>query len=215
MIKVIIADDQTLFRKMLEEILAKDTEIRIVATAADGKEAVALAKHYRPDIILLDIKMPEKSGIEALKELKIVLPEVKIMMLTTFEDVESITESCSLGADGYLVKDMKPEVLKMAIKCVYHDIVLFHRTVYHVIAPALSVNSLNTKEKFEFGNLSFDAVDIQIIKLIAEGRTNKEIAQILNYSEGTIKNKVSRILGMTGFSDRTQISVFAIKNNII
>ncbi len=139
MIRVMVADDQMLFRTMLEEMLRKDAEIEIVASAASGREAVILALQHKPDVVLLDIQMPEKNGVEALKEIKAALPDTKVVMLTTFEDVENITASCHLGADGYLVKDMKPNILLMAIKCIYHDIVLFHRGAYSIIISSRGV----------------------------------------------------------------------------
>ncbi len=214
-IRVLIADDQTLFRNMLEGILKMDESIEIVATAANGQEAVQLAMEHKPDIVLLDIQMPEKNGVEALEEIKEHLTGTKVVMLTTFEDIESITASYFGGADGYLVKDMEPDILIMAIKCIHHDIVLMHKSAYSIISSTKGSMITNTKKYVKFGNITFDRIDIMIIRQIAEGRTNREIAALLNYSEGTIKNRVSNILSMTGLSDRTQISVFALKNNII
>lgn len=215
MIRVLVADDQTLFRTMLEGFLKMDNDIEIVASASNGDEAVRLALEHKPDIALLDIQMPDKTGVEALCEIKAKLPGTKVVMLTTFEDVDSIAASCNGGVDGYLVKDMKPDILIMAIKCINNGIVTIHQGAYSVIFPSKGSGLSNNEGRVEFGDISFNRVDIMIIKLIAEGRTNKEIAQILNYSEGTIKNRVSNILNMTGLSDRTQVSVFAIKNNLI
>ena len=214
LIKIIVADDQTLFRTMLEEMLKLDKEIEIVASASNGFEATQFAIEYMPDIVLLDIQMPEMTGIEALKEIKKSLPKTKVVMLTTFENVDTIMDSCNAGADGSLVKDMKPDILIMAIKCIYNDIVLINSAAYSVLFSSKNT-IVKSKDKYEFGNVCFDYVDIMIMRQIVEGRTNKEIAQVLNYSEGTIKNRVSRILSTTGLSDRTQISVFALKNNII
>ena len=215
MIKIVIADDQTLFRKMLEEMLKLDKEIEILASVENGNEALRACTELKPDILLLDIQMPLKTGLETLVELKSVHPSVKVVMLTTFEDEKNIRTCCLHGADGYLVKDMKPDVLVMAIKCIYHELVIMHHGVYSIIKNDLSSLPITNEEKFEIGEFVLDSMDIQIIKQIAEGRKNKEIAQSLNYSEGTIKNKVSRILSVTNLSDRTQISVFAIKNNLI
>jgi DNA-binding NarL/FixJ family response regulator len=215
MIRIMIADDQTLFRNMLEEVLNREPLFEIVGTASDGKEAVELAKRLRPDIVLMDIKMPEKSGIHALQEISNSVSTLKVIMLTTFEDIQSITDSCLIGAKGYLVKDIKPEVLIMAIKCVYHDIVTFHKSAYETICSQQVMSHNTSRERYTYGNFVFDGVDIRIMRCITEGMTNREIGILLNYSEGTIKNRVSKILSVTGLTDRTQISVFALKNNIV
>lgn len=215
MIRVLIADDQLLFRSMLEEVLKRDGEIEIAASASSGEEAIALALQHTPDVALLDIQMPGRSGIDALKEIKAALPETKVALLTTFEIAENIAAACQYGADGYLMKDMKPEILLMAIKCIHNNLVLFHRSVYSSIHTLRGMTSHMSPDRVEFGGMSFDAVDILIMRQIAEGKTNKDIANILCYSEGTVKNRVSKILFMTGLSDRTELSVFAIKNQII
>ncbi|WHH61344.1 response regulator transcription factor [Petroclostridium sp. X23] len=215
MIKVLIADDQLLFRVMLEEMLKKDKDIEIVASCAGGEEAVKLSQLNKPDIVLLDIQMPDKTGVEALKDIKTHLPDTKVVMLTTFEDIENISAAYQLRADAYLVKDIKPDILIMAIKCIYNDIVLFHGSVFSAMVSSKMMLFQNTNDRVEIGDIVFDSVDVAIMKQIAEGKTNKDIARLLNYSEGTIKNRVSRILSTTGLSDRTEISVFAIKNQII
>lgn len=215
MIKVLIADDQTLFRTMLEVIIHSDSEFELIGSASNGKEALEIALLKKPDVAILDVHMPEMSGIEVLKELKKELPNTKIVMLTTFEEVENITAATNADVDGYLLKDMKPDVLIMAIKCVYNDLVLMHQGVFNIICPEKGTFMPSNHEKISLGKLTFDKSDIMIIKQITEGRTNKEIAKILNYSEGTIKNKVSMILSQTGLPDRGQIALFAIKNNIV
>ncbi|NTV90648.1 MAG: response regulator transcription factor [Clostridiales bacterium] len=215
MIRIIIADDQLLFRSMLEEMLRKDKEIEILASVSSGEEAVALSLRHAPDVVLLDVQMPGKGGIDALREIKKALPATRVALLTTFENPENIKAACQYGADGYLVKDMKPDILLMAIKCIYNDIVLMHGSVYSLLLSTKSIFPGSSSEKVEFGDLVFDPIDIIIMKQIADGKTNKDIAHLINYSEGTIKNRVSKILGMTGLSDRTEITVFALKNQII
>ena len=215
MIRVLIADDQVLFLKMLEEILKREDEIEVIGIATTGQEALDSAYKNCPDVVLMDIKMPEKSGLVALKELKIAFPDLKVVMLTTFEDSDTVLQSCQMGADGYLVKDIQPHVLVMAIKCVYNDLMIMHKNAYGMLCHHNDQAKITAKERIVFGNITLDGIDMHIVKLIAEGKTNKEIAHHLNYSEGTIKNRVSRILNLTGMTDRTQISVFAIKNNLI
>ncbi len=215
MIRIMVADDQLLFRAMLESMLKKDDELEIVASASSGDEAIMLALQHKPDVVLMDIQMPCKNGMEALKEIKAALPQTKVAMLTTFENLENIKAACQSGADGYLVKDMKPDILLMAVKCIYNDIVMFHSSVYSMMLSTKGMITNYSSEKVEFGDIVFDPVDIIIMKQIAEGKTNKDIAHLICYSEGTVKNRVSKILSMTGLSDRTEITVFAIKNQII
>lgn len=215
MIRIIIADDQLLFRTMLKEMLSKDADIEIVALSSNGEQAVLDCANYKPDIALLDIGMPLKDGIQALSEIKKSLPKTKVILLTTFEDSESIYEAVKLGADGYLIKEMTPEVLISAVKNIHNDMIIFHKSVYHVLQSIVGDAHTGKEQKLEIGSVIFEATDIGIMKLIAKGKSNKEIAQTLNYSEGTIKNKISKILAATGLSDRTEITVFAINNGII
>lgn len=214
MIRVIVADDQTLFRTMLEKQLEMDDEIRVVASVENGEEAVKMVLKHRPEVILLDNQMPVKDGITALIEIKKMAPETKVAILTAFEDSLSVMNATNSEADGYLIKDMTPEVLAMAVKCIYHDIVMIHKSAYSFVS-SLNRHVSHNNKLIKFGGFTFDKVDIMIMKHIADGRTNKEIAKFLDYSEGTIKNRISSIISMTGLGDRTQISIFALKNNIV
>jgi DNA-binding NarL/FixJ family response regulator len=215
MVRIIIADDQLLFRTMLAEMLKKDAEIEIAAECGNGEETLAACFKLMPDMVLLDIGMPNKGGIEVLRELKAVLPDVRVVMLTTFEDDENIKTAVLLGADGYLIKELTPDALIMAIKSIHNDMILFHRGAYHVLQSALEAQQNLREQKLAIGDMVFDAVDISIIKLIVQGKSNREIAALLHYSEGTIKNRVSKILSVTGFSHRSEISVFAVNNQIV
>ncbi len=213
MIKVLLADDQLLFRLMLEEMLRKDNEIEIVATASDGYEAVELVRKCAPDVALLDIQMPKLSGVEALREIKQEFPAVKVIMLTTFENLNNLNRASKYKADGYILKDIKPETLIMAIKCTCNNLVVVHKDVYTLFSERERVDV--PRDRIEIDGISFDRIDVLIIKNIAEGKTNKAIAKMLNYSEGTVKNRITKILDLTGLADRTEITVFAIKNSII
>ena len=137
MIRVLIADDQLLFRSMLKEMLTKDSEIEIVASCANGEEAVAECLRHKPDIALLDIEMPYKGGIEALSEIKEILPNTKVAILTTFEGDENIKTAITLGADGYLIKEMTPNALILAVKSIYNNMFLLHRGALETLQDAL------------------------------------------------------------------------------
>lgn len=215
MIRILIADDQQLFSSMLKEILQRDEEIEIIALCKNGYEAVEKTLQLKPDLVLLDIGMPEKGGIDALGEIKKALPKTKVAMLTTFEDEDNIKDAILLGADGYLIKDLTPSTLISAIKNINNDIVLLHRGAYRTLQDALN-NMKNCKnQKLELGEMVFDSTDVNIMKMVVQGKSNKDICNALNYSEGTIKNRVSKMLSITGLSNRMELSVFAINNQII
>ncbi|MEA5060367.1 MAG: response regulator transcription factor [Candidatus Pelethousia sp.] len=215
MIRVLLADDHLLFRSMLEEMLKRDDAIEIVASCADGKEALEGCRTQEPDIALLDIGMPGKGGMDALQEIKERMPQIKVVMLTTFEDDESIKSAAGFGADGYLIKDMKPETLIMSIKCIYDGMAVFHKSAYALLQSALADIPRVKDKKVQIGAMVFDAVDIKILQLIIQGKSNRDIGACLNYSEGTIKNKITKLLSLTGFSDRTELSVFAINHRLV
>lgn len=215
MIRLVMADDHLLFRSMLEEMLKRDDEMEIVASYADGCAALEGCKTYRPDIALLDIGMPGKNGIEVLKEIKGCCPQIKVVILTTFENEEQMKLAIQNGADGYLIKDMKPETLIMSLKCVYNNMVLFHNSIHGILQSYVPENQNIKSHKVQVDDMVFDGVDIKIMQMIVQGKSNRDIGLALNYSEGTIKNKVSRMLALTGYSDRTELSVFAINQDLV
>lgn len=215
MIRILVADDHLLFRSMLEEMLRRDDGFEIIASCSNGLEVLRCCREQTLDIALLDIGMPGKGGIEVLKDIKESFPKVKAVMLTTFEDDENIKLAVQLGADGYLIKDMMPETLIMSIKCIYNNMILFHKGAYKLLQTAITDAHGTKSRKVTIDNMVFDATDIRILQLIVQGKSNKEIGAILSYSEGTIKNKISKLLSVTGFSDRTELSVFAINHAIV
>jgi len=217
MIRLLIADDQRLFADMLKTILQAQEEFDVVAYAGSGQEAVEQYKAHIPDICLLDIQMPESNGLFALEKIKEINPDAGVIMLTTFSDDDNIIAACLGGADGYLLKDILPEVLTDAIKCVHSGLVVMSKEVRGLLAEKLRYQSQTAglKPQNEFKDKGFDERDIQIICLIAKGMSNKAIAEQMNYSEGTVRNRVSNILAVTGLNDRTQIALFAIKNRLV
>lgn len=223
MIKVIIADDQVLLREMLKIMLLQDHEIEVVGCAGNGSEAINLCKLHKPDIVLMDIRMPDMGGMRALEEIKKSFPKIKVIMLTTFEDTNNITEACLNGADGYILKDIKPDLLILAVKCIYNDLFVVGKSIHQYIMQQFIISCGNKVTLSPNGNspysdthdIDLDKTDLRIIRLIAEGNNNKEIAEFLNFSEGTVKNRISRILSFTGLKDRTQLVVYALKSNLI
>lgn len=216
MIKVMVVDDQVLLKQTLLFMLDQDKEITVLDGGENGFEAIDNCKEYRPHVILMDLRMPKMGGLKAMKEIKTLFPTVKIMVLTTFEDDQSIFQSLENGADGYIVKDIKPEELIMAVKSVYNNLYVMHYNVLNVLKQEI----LRITEERQKNNDTIEAFDlspmeIKIIQQMVNGKSNKEIAQKLNFTEGTVKNKVSRLLLKLDLKDRTQIAVFAIKHNLL
>jgi DNA-binding NarL/FixJ family response regulator len=220
MIKIAIADDQTLLRDMLELMLSQDEEIEIVGSARNGKEILNICREKKPDIVLLDIKMPAYDGVYALTSIKRDFQNIKVIMLTTFGDEKNVLDAYNGGADGYVLKDIKPQMLIMTVKCIQEGLFVMHDSVNRFIrkqtnlSPSKRAMELEAIEEL-YDEYGLDRIDRKIIKLLINGKSNKQIGEALNFSEGTIKNRISRILNVTGLKDRTQLVVFALQNNLI
>ncbi len=216
MIKVMVVDDQVLLKQTLLFMLGQDDEISVFDGGADGLEAIENCANYRPDVILMDLNMPKMGGLKAMKRIKELYPTVRVMVLTTFEDDQSIFKSLENGADGYIVKDIKPEELILAVKSVYNNLYVMHSNVLEVLKEEiLRITHERQKNNDTIDRYDLSPMEIKIIQQMVNGKSNKEIAAKLNFTEGTIKNKVSKLLSKLGLKDRTQIAVFAIKHNLI
>lgn len=210
MIKILIADDQVLLRQSLGQLISIDPELNVVELVGTGKEAIHACDQHRPDIVLMDIEMPVLNGIEALKKIKSRYPLTKIIMLTTFENRENIIEAFMADADGYITKEIDPEELICVIKCVS-----FGQTVIHKSVKKIMVDKF---KKIHMASTNYEKVlsdeEIEMVKYIVNGKSNKAIGQIFSYTEGTIKNKVSRIYEKLGLNDRLQLAVYAVENGL-
>lgn len=211
MIKVLLVDDQVLLRESIGYILDSEEDISIVGMAGSGSEAIEKCKELKPDVILMDIEMPNMTGVQAAKIIKEESPNVKVIILTTFENSDNIMESFVVNVDGYIVKNINHEDLILTIKCVQSGLTVIHESVKKIMINRFK-GLINYKTQYE--NL-LTAKEIDIVKLIAKGASNKEIAGALNYSEGTIKNNVSKILEKLEMTDRIQIAIFAMEHGII
>ncbi len=210
MIRVLVADDEKLLRDAIGYILNQEEDMRLVGLTGDGDEVIKKCKIEKPDVILMDIKMPTKNGIKAAKEIKKEFPKIKIIMLTTFENLDDIMEAFVYGVDGYILKEVTHEDIPLIIRCAYRNLTVIHESVKQAMTDRFK---LMLDFKSDYKDILTDR-EIKIIKNIALGKTNKEIAQLLNYSEGTIKNNVSKILEKLNLDDRFKIAAFAIKNQI-
>lgn len=220
MIRIAVADDQTLLREMLSIILSQDADFDVVGEAENGRDILEICRTKSPDVVLLDIRMPTFDGVYALAEIKDEFPDMKVIMLTTFGDERNVLNAYMRGADGYIMKDINPQILIMTIKCVCSGLFVVHESINKILhrqATALSSGTTAQLDAAEdlYDEYGLDTTDRKIIRLLVNGKSNREIAETLNFSEGTIKNRISRILSVTGQKDRTQIAVFALKNNFI
>ncbi|MBO4652089.1 MAG: response regulator transcription factor [Lachnospiraceae bacterium] len=208
-IKIIIADDSDFVRDGMRIILDVDDDFEVLGTAATGKEAIELAEKEAPDIFLMDIQMPVMDGIEATK---IIVERNlgKVLILTTFDDDELVRQALRNGAKGYLIKNHTPEHLKQMIKSVYYGTGVMDENVLNSLAGSAGNSNDTTVSGAAAG---FDASEyspreMEIIKAVAEGLSNKEIAGKLFISEGTVKNYITGILAKEGLSHRTALAVY-------
>ncbi|MCB2295246.1 response regulator transcription factor [Clostridium algoriphilum] len=216
MIKILIAEDQEIISQSLEIILGNKPDLKVVGVAEDGKKAVRLAQKLIPDIILMDIRMPEIDGVKCIKIIKEILPQIKIIVLTTFDDNEYVFNALKNGASGYLLKGLSSVELVGAIRTVFNGGALINPNIaVKVVEFFHETETENFKinvDELEFNNLSKN--ELRIIKLIGRGMSNKEIASDVNFSEGTVRNYISNILSKLGLRDRTQIAIFAIQSKL-
>lgn len=207
-IRLIIADDEQLIRSGLKIMLESLDDIEVVGLASNGKEAYELVRTYRPDIVLMDIRMPVFGGIEGTKLIKESFPDTYILIVTTFQDTEYILEAMKLGASGYLLKDSDYREIYEGIKLVLSGKIVMDREVSSKLVNRTSLG------KAKLPDLDLNDKEREIIKNVSKGRNNREIAEIMFLSEGTIKNSISQILLKLDLRDRTQLAIFAIENGL-
>ncbi len=215
MIRALLVDDQDILVEGLKLILGKEEDIEICGTANNGKRAYEACKWYRPDVVLMDIKMPQVNGVEATGMIKRDFPNVKIIVLTTFNDDEYIYDALKNGATGYLLKDTSPSVIAEAIRTVYKGGALIQSEVAVKVVDKFSELAKGIQERHSDPRAELlTEREIEICRLIAEGKNNKEIAGELYLSEGTVKNHITKVLIKLDLRDRTQLAVFTIKNDL-
>jgi DNA-binding NarL/FixJ family response regulator len=216
MIKVLIADDQELIRDSLSYMLGTYDDLEVVGTAMNGRDAVDKTLSLRPDVILMDVRMPVMDGISALDEIKEKMPDIRVIVLTTFDEDEYIYKSIMKGASGYLLKSCSTDELFQAINVVHSGKALLNPDVTKKVMELFSdmaksnFTPINKDELLE----SISKNELRIIKLIGMGYSNKEINYELHFSEGTVRNYISSILQKLELRDRTQIAIFAVQNGL-
>ena len=214
-VTVIIADDQRLVREGIASLLDIQEGISVVGTAVDGQEAVEKALNLTPDVILMDVRMPVMNGIEATTEIRRQLPACQILMLTTFDDEEYIVKSLQAGASGYLLKDIPAADLAQAIRLTHAGIYQLAPSVAGKLIAQLNAQSAKQGSGQPLVEHNLTARELDVLRLVATGATNREIAEKLCVSEGTVKNHVSNILSRLGLRDRLQAALYAHEHSLV
>lgn len=221
MIKVMIVDDQELIRHSLKIILGVNNDMEVVGMAADGAETLQklkeLSPEERPDVILMDIRMPVMDGVECTAQISKKYPNIKVIALTTFDDEEFVFGALKSGASGYLLKRSSLEELSGAIRTVYTGGAMLNPNVASTVIRQFSTMAKNIVNP-EITDLNTDEItrsEWYIIQAVARGMSNKEIAESLWLSQGTVRNSISSILNKLHLRDRTQLAIWAVQTGIV
>lgn len=220
MIKIGIVDDQDMVRDSLKILLSAQEDFDVVGIGKDGYDALRLVTNLHPDVLLLDIRMPIMDGVEATAMLKARSPSTSIIILTTFDDDEYVLNAICNGASGYLLKSAAMDELAKAIRTVYAGGSLMTPEIatkaFRMFSEIAKKHTKKEKLEKDYTSLpeNLNRTELDIIGKIGKGLSNKEIASALSLSEGTVRNYISNILQKTGFRDRTQIAIFAVRHHM-
>lgn len=216
MIRVLIADDQELIRQSLSFVLDAQADIEMVGTASDGREAIELVRKEKPDVVLMDIRMPEIDGVECTRLIKSAYPQIKVIILTTFDDDEYVFGALRYGASGYLLKGVSVKELADAVREVVRG--------GSIIMPGVASKALEMFARMARGSMQIaidekQTDDLQenewrVIREVGCGKSNKEIAAALCLSEGTVRNYLSSVLSKLDLRDRTQLAIWAVQSGV-
>lgn len=203
MIRVLLADDQLLFREGLRTLLSVQAGIEVIGEASDGEEAIQIANLHKPDVVLMDVQMPVLDGVAATRRLHQAQPAIRIIMLTTYDHDEYVFEGLRAGAVGYLLKDVSAQKLVEAIETAARGETFLQPSIAAKVVAELNRQSNSPLAKQPLPE-PLTAREIEIVRLMAHGKNNREIASQLVISEGTVKNHITNILGKLAVRDRTQ-----------
>ncbi|GEL77790.1 response regulator [Tenuibacillus multivorans] len=210
--RMLLAEDQSLVMQGLKMMIETDDELRVTGEAKNGNEAISLCEKQWFDVAILDIRMPEMDGLEAAKIIRERWPDIKVLMLTTFNDDEYALEALRIGAHGYMLKDADAESLIKSIKSCLAGGLQIQGEVAAKVVPRLLEKETHHEPKL---HRDLTPRETDILKRIGEGKSNKEIADELALSVGTVKNHISVLLDKLNLRDRTQLAIFAIKNQLV
>ena len=217
MIKILIADDQELIRQSLQIILGLEKDFEVLDSVANGLEVVRAVRKEKPDVILMDIWMPEMDGVVCTQIIKENYPDIKIIILSTFDDDEYIFNALKYGASGYLLKGASTSELSGAIRKVYQGTAMINEDIASKVLKMFSrmAQSNLAIQVDEQQTASLKPTERQIVSLVGHGMSNKEIAGKLNLSEGTVRNSLSVILSKLALRDRTQLAIWAVQTGAV
>jgi DNA-binding NarL/FixJ family response regulator len=207
MIRLLLVDDQPLFRQGMAKLLALEPDLEIVGQANDGQAAISLAAQLQPDVILMDVRMPGCDGVRATQEIHQRFPWIRILVLTTFDQDDYIWKSLQAGALGYLLKSTPAPQLAIAIRTLHQGYCQLGPTIAPKVIAQLNAPAITKSPADE--QYSLTEREREILRELATGKSNREIAQILYLTEGTVKNYVSQVLNRLGMRDRTQAALWA------
>lgn len=210
MIKILIADDHSMVREGLKQLIELEDDIEVIAQAGDGQEAIDKINEVHPDVVLLDINMPIMNGLEVLEKLNETHTDVNVLILTIHNEIEYLYRAVEIGVNGYVLKDSESDVLIKAIRSIYNG-----ESYIQPNMASLLFKKINGELDNQVKHSKLTKREVEVLKLITQGLLNKEIADQLCISEKTVKNHVSNIFKKIEVSDRTQAAVYAIKNNIV
>lgn len=214
MIKIVIADDQELIREGLELVLNTKEDIEVIDTVSNGLEVIRSIRKEKPDIILMDIRMPMMDGVKCTQIIKENYPQIKIIILTTFDDDEFVYDALKYGASGYLLKGISIDELHKAIDTVYKGKAMINPDIAVKVVRLFS-KMANADHKISVNDTAIKKLtdtDWKIIREVQKGASNNEIAKTLHFSQGTIRNYLSSILTKLKLRDRTQLAIWAVQN---
>jgi DNA-binding NarL/FixJ family response regulator len=208
--RVLIADDQTLFRAGLARLLNEDSRLEVVGQALEGQDAVAQAAKLKPDVVLMDLKMPGVDGIEATRQITEADPGIKVLILTTFETDSNVIQALKAGASGYVLKDSSADAIASSVVAVMSGERVMASAVANRVLEMLT--GATTPKEFYDGLTNRE---IEILKLLANGMANKQIAYRLKISEKTVRNHVSNMYEKLGIYDRSQAVLYAVRKGLV
>ncbi len=217
MIKVLIADDQELMRQSLQIILGMEKDIEVMGTVANGLEVIRAVRKEKPDVILMDIRMPEMDGVVCTQIIKENYPDIRVIVLTTFDDDEYVFNALKYGASGYLLKGISAKELAEAIRKVYHGTAMINEDIASKVLKLFSrMAQVNLAIQVDEEHAAeFRPTEWNIITLVGRGMSNKEIAAKLKLSDGSVRNSLSTILGKLNLRDRTQLAIWAVQTGAV
>lgn len=215
MIKILVADDQELIRQSLQIVLNSKNDMEVIDVAADGQQVIHCIRKQKPDVILMDIRMPKMDGVQCTKIIKENYPQIKIIILTTFDDDEYVYNALKFGASGYLLKGVSMDELENAVRTVYNGRAMINPDIATKVLKLFS-RMAQSDYTIPVGNRGMEELtktEWRIIAQVGTGAANKEIAENLKLSDGTVRNYLSTILSKLELRDRTQLAIWAVQTN--